>query len=55
VIESFECAPLGLRGAFLDWIVHARVERVVSGDFEGARFSFRVHSPSRAGLVVGKS
>jgi len=26
MIESIECAPLGIRGAFLDWIVHTRVE-----------------------------
>jgi hypothetical protein len=52
-VESIECAPLGMRGAFLDWIVNTRVESVISGEFAGDRFAFRVHSPSRSGLVAG--
>jgi hypothetical protein len=34
------------------WAVVVRVERVVSGDFPDATFTFKVHSPSRAGLRV---
>lgn len=53
LIESIDCAPIGISGAFLDWVVRTRVEQVVSGEFAGTHFAFRVHSPSRAGLVVG--
>jgi hypothetical protein len=52
-IERIENAPVGMRGAFLDWIIHTRVLEVVSGTFDGDQFAFRVHSPSRAGLLVG--
>jgi hypothetical protein len=54
-VESIECSPIGIHGAFLDWIVRTRVEAVVSGDFTGEHFAFRVHSPSRAGLEIGKT
>jgi hypothetical protein len=53
VVESIECAPLGARGGFLDWVVRTRVESVIGGSFDGEHFSFRVHSPSRAGLCAG--
>ena len=52
-IERIEAAPLGSRGAWLDWIVHTRIAEIISGTFTGDRFAFRVHSPSRAGLEVG--
>jgi hypothetical protein len=52
-VERIQNAPLGMRGGFLDWIVHTRVDEVLAGTFDGATFSFRVHSPSRAGLEVG--
>lgn len=35
------------------WVVTMRVEQILDGAFAGATFAFRVHSPSRAGLVVG--
>ena len=28
---------------------------VISGTFEGTHFAFRVHSPSRSGLEIGKT
>jgi len=52
-VEHIECAPLGPRGRFLDWIIRTRVLEVISGTFTGEQFAFRVHSPSRAGLEVG--
>jgi hypothetical protein len=52
-IEKIEVSTVGKAGAFLDWIIHTRVLEVISGDFTGERFAFRVHSPSRAGLEVG--
>jgi hypothetical protein len=54
VVLAIENAPIGIRGAFLDWIVRTRVEKVLSGRFEGDAFAFRIHSPSRSGLTVGK-
>lgn len=53
-ILAIECSPLGARGRFLDWIVKTKIEQVISGDNRGTHFAFRVHSPSRAGLEVGK-
>ncbi len=38
----------------LNWIVHCRVNQVLSGKFSGKTFSFRVHSPAKSGLEVGK-
>jgi hypothetical protein len=36
------------------WIVTASVLEVRSGSFDGSSFAFRVHSPARAGLEIGK-
>jgi hypothetical protein len=36
-----------------NWVVTMRVDRVLEGSLAGAEFAFRVHSPSRAGLLVG--
>jgi|KBSMisStaDraftv2_1062788.scaffolds.fasta_scaffold860337_2 hypothetical protein len=38
-----------------NWIVSTSVEKVLSGTFSGETFDFAIHSPSRAGLEVGKS
>jgi hypothetical protein len=38
----------------LDWIVSARVDRIISGEFVGKTFDFRIHSPTKSGLEVGK-
>ncbi len=54
-ILAIDCAPLGASGRFLDWVVKTKVEQVISGDSTGTHFAFRVHSPSRSGLEVGKS
>lgn len=35
------------------WVVTMRVEQVLDGAFAGTTFAFRVHSPSKSGLVVG--
>jgi len=52
-VEAIENSPVGIRGAFLDWIIHTRVVRVIEGSFEAPTFSFRVHSPSRALIEQG--
>lgn len=54
LVLSIENAPVGLGGAYLDWVVRMRVEDVLSGRFDGDAFSFRVHSPARSGLRVGE-
>ena len=38
-----------------NWVVTMNVERVLSGEFVGKTFTFRVHSPSKSGLVVSRS
>jgi hypothetical protein len=53
VIESVEAAPLPDRHIRLDWVVRTRVLEVITGEFHGTHFDFRVPSPSRAGLEVG--
>jgi hypothetical protein len=52
-ILSIDCAPIGIHGAFLDWIVRTKVIELISGTFTETHFAFRVHSPSRSGLEVG--
>ena len=37
------------------WAVRARVDRLVSGTFSGDTFTFTLHSPSQAGLRVGRA
>jgi hypothetical protein len=50
-VEKVEASPLP--ESKRNWIVHCRVEQVLSGDFPGKTFSFRVHSPAKSGLEVG--
>lgn len=38
-----------------NWVVTMNVEQVLAGEFPGKTFAFRVHSPSKSGLVVGGS
>ncbi|HBC87355.1 MAG TPA: hypothetical protein DCZ94_10405 [Lentisphaeria bacterium] len=40
--------------SLVNWIVTFRVDKVISGDFSGEEFSFRIHSPSKSGLERGK-
>ena len=51
-VNAIETAPL--KNSRLNWLVIVEPERVISGQFTGRSFSFRVHSPSKARLVVGK-
>ncbi len=51
-VEKVEASPLP--HSSLNWIVQCRVDRVLSGDFQSKTFSFRVHSPVKSGLEVGK-
>lgn len=52
-VLAIECSPLGLKGAFLDWVIKMKIDSLVEGELAGTHFAFRVHSPSRAGLEVG--
>lgn len=36
------------------WIVHCRVDQVLSGELRARRFDFRVFSPALSGLEVGR-
>jgi hypothetical protein len=51
-IEKVEASPLPQSS--LNWIVHCRVDKVLSGNFANKTFSFRVHSPTKSGLEEGK-
>ncbi len=50
-VTDLEPAPLS--NSPKNWVVTVSVEEVLSGQFDGSTFAFRVHSPSRAGLEVG--
>ena len=49
-----EVAASPIKNSDLNWVVSAEIQTVETGNFDGKKFSFRVHSPGRAGLVVGK-
>jgi hypothetical protein len=51
-VTSIEAADTGDR--LKNWVVTARVDRIVSGRFSGGQFSFAIHSPTLSGLEVGK-
>ncbi len=51
-VEKLDAFPLPQ--SRLNWVVQCRVDKIVAGDFLGKTFSFRVHSPARSGLEVGK-
>ena len=36
------------------WIVRCRVDKIISGQFAGKTFAFRIHSPAKSGLEEGK-
>ncbi|MBA4388249.1 MAG: hypothetical protein C0404_09725 [Verrucomicrobia bacterium] len=38
-------------GGRQNWVVNMHVDKVEKGRFEGTNLSFRVHSPSKSGLV----
>lgn len=51
-VESIEASPLPQ--SLANWVVTFRVDRIESGNFGGTTFSFRIHSPVKSGLEVGK-
>ncbi len=51
-VEKLEASPLTHSTG--NWIVHCRVDQVLSGDLSDKTFFFRVHSPAKSGLEVGK-
>jgi hypothetical protein len=42
-------------GLLRNWVVVVHVDRVASGEFSGSTFTFTIHSPSTAGLRVGRA
>ena len=50
-----EIRPQGESQSRKNWAVTVHVDKVTSGDFSGVTFTFSIHSPARAGLVVGRS
>jgi hypothetical protein len=34
-----------------NWIITMRVDQILSGEFKGDHFSFRIHSPTKSGLT----
>ncbi len=51
-VEKVEASPLPQSS--LNWIIYCRVDKILSGDLPTKTFSFRVHSPVKSGLEVGK-
>jgi len=47
--------PAPSRFSTRNWAVITQVERVISGQFSKATFTFMVHSPSRIGLEAGRT
>lgn len=51
-VVSIEIAPL--KGSRHNFVVKTRVLKVLKGSFKGTHFSFRIHSPSKWQMEVGK-
>ena len=51
-VERLETSPLPR--STLNWVVRCQVDEIELGDFSGETFSFRIHSPVRSGLEIGK-
>jgi hypothetical protein len=51
-VVSIEIAPL--KGSRHNFVVKTRVLKVLKGSFKGTHFSFRIHSPAKWQMEVGK-
>jgi hypothetical protein len=51
-VESIEISPL--KGSRYNFVVKTRVLKVLKGSFDGSHFEFRIHSPSKSQIEVGK-
>lgn len=51
-VVSIEIAPL--KGSRHNFVVKTRVLKVLKGSFKGTHFSFRIHSPAKWQIEVGK-
>ena len=51
-VESIEISPL--KGSRHNFVVKTRVLKVIKGEFKGTHFSFRIHSPAKWQMEVGK-
>ena len=38
----------------MNWVIKTRVDSVITGQFDGKHFDFRVHSPANSALELGK-
>ena len=47
--------PIAATHSIKNWAIVVHVDKVVSGNFAGTTFTFTIHSPSLAGLQVGKT
>ena len=47
-------APSPLPQSTRKWVVQCRVDKIMLGEFSGKTFSFRIHSPAKSGLEIGK-
>ncbi len=54
VIRIFPNRPPGGRYSHYNWVIRTRVLKVLRGQFKARVFEFRVHSPSKSNLSVGK-
>lgn len=52
MVQKIEMSPIPQSSH--NWIIHCCADQIISGDFKGSTFSFRVHSPIKSGLEVGK-
>jgi hypothetical protein len=51
-IVSIAAAPV--QGSTKNWVVTLKVDKVLQGSFDGDTFAFRVHSPTKSRLAVGR-
>ena len=52
IVTGIAASPIA--GSNNNWVVLTTVEKIESGSFPSKTFSFRVHSPARSGLAVGR-
>lgn len=52
-VERVEYSPLV--NSDLNWAIYMKVNRVLSGQYGGDSFTFRVRNPTREGLEVGRA
>lgn len=51
-IEKIEPSPI--QESTLNWVIKCKVDLIIFGKFVDDTFFFRVHSPAKSGLEIGK-